>query len=138
MFCIEWKETFLIGIPELDQHHEHLIDLLNRAYTACMLNNPMDDLVLIVQELVEYTKYHFAAEERVMQDHCYPGLCEQIKQHEQFVSSLDGLIGKLEDKNASSTIELVELTEFLAAWIRDHIITLDSLFGAFLKQPSTT
>jgi hemerythrin-like metal-binding protein len=134
MNCIEWEERFEIGVKDLDQHHMHLLDLLNRAYSTCMLNDPIDNLKSIIQELAEYTTYHFSAEELVMEENQYPGLCEQKKEHEIFIQKLAGLIQNIEKNEAYTAIELVGLTEFLTQWIRDHIINLDTRFGMYLNH----
>ena len=132
MVYLEWDDAFLIGIEELDGHHMHLLELLNRAYSACMLNNPVADLKAVVAELSEYTGYHFSAEELAMDEIRYPGLAEQKLEHEKFSHNLSGLIRKIENNDACTTIELVELTEFLANWIKEHIVNLDNKFGAFI------
>jgi hemerythrin len=134
MICIEWEERFAIGVQELDQHHKHLLDLLNRAYTSCMLNTPIADLKNIFKELEEYTRYHFSAEERVMEENLYPGLCEQKQEHEIFIQKLTILMQNIEENETCTTIELVGLTEFLTEWIRDHIINLDNRFGQYLNS----
>jgi len=132
MICIEWQDCYNIGVDELDKHHLHLLDLFNQAFTACMLNNPLAELKSLVQELVEYTKYHFATEEQVMEESAYQGLDEQKIQHRYFNDRLADYILKIESNNVSSTIELVELTQFLATWFRDHIVNLDNKFGQSL------
>lgn len=133
MIYIEWDDAYRIGVAELDEHHMHLIELLNRAYTACMLNNPMEDLRAIIQDLTEYTSYHFSAEEQVMGEHRYAGLPEQKREHESFNGNLADYIHKIEENEVCSSIELVELTEFMTNWIKEHILNQDAKFGDFLK-----
>ena len=137
MNYIEWEDSFLLGIKQLDGHHIHLLDLLNRAYSACMLNDPVAELRAIVDELYDYTRYHFSAEELVMEENNYPGLLEQKQEHELFVQRLISCKQEMEKGNMSSTIEMVELTEFLANWCRDHIISMDKKFGVYLNQLGT-
>lgn len=138
MTCIEWEDRFSLGNAELDQHHRHLIDLLNRAYAACMLNNPRDSFTAVIAELVEYTHYHFTAEEHSMEQCGYPGLVTQQKEHALFIEKLADFTRSLESNPNGSSIELVELTGFLADWVVLHIINVDALFGDYLKNLNKT
>lgn len=134
MIYIKWEDSFSLGIKQLDEHHMHLLDLLNRAYSACMLNNPIAEFRAIIDELYDYTTYHFSAEERVMKENHYPGLPDQEQEHGTFVRKLASYRQEMERGNISSTIELVELTEFLANWFRDHIVDVDKKLGVYLQQ----
>ena len=134
MIYIKWEDSFLLGIQELDEHHVHLLDLLNRAYSACMLNNPVAELRTIVDELYDYTRYHFSAEELVMKGNNFPGLPDQEQEHEIFIKKIVSLQQEMEKGHISSTIELVELTEFLANWFRNHIVDEDNKLGAYLNR----
>jgi len=134
MIYIEWEDSFLLGIKELDGHHKKLLDLLNRAYSACMLNNPVAEFRAIIDELFDYTRYHLLAEELVMEETNYPGLFEQKQEHEIFVQRLLYCRQEMGKGNMSSTIELVELTEFLAIWFRDHIVNMDKKLGVYMNQ----
>jgi hemerythrin len=133
MFYLEWNDDFLIGNGELDGHHMHLVDLLNRVYTTCMSHSSSDDLKKIVDELIDYVDYHFAAEERVMQEHDYPGLTEQKHEHGEFKQRLDRLKNAISDTHQFSTIESIELTQMLADWVKNHITDMDTKLGIHLR-----
>ena len=134
MMYLEWSNEYVLGISELDGHHMHLVDLLNRAYTVCMSYNTPDDLKRIVDELSDYVAYHFAAEEQVMAEQSYPGLAEQQQEHALFKQKLDTLHQQISNTASFSTIEAVELTQLLADWFRNHILTVDAKLGAYLNR----
>ena len=136
MIYMTWEDRFLLGVKQLDEHHMHLLELLNRAYSACMLNNPVAEFRAVLEELYDYTKYHFSAEELVMVENNYPGLPEQRQEHEMFVQKLSSGKQEMEKGNMSSTIELVELTDFLANWFREHIVVMDNNLGVYLNPSS--
>lgn len=52
MSAIKWKPAYEIGIPELDQQHRHLVEIINRLYevfcardTGAILFTLMDELI---------------------------------------------------------------------------------------------
>lgn len=137
MIYIKWEDSFLLGVKVLDEHHMHLLDLLNRAYSGCMMNNPVAEFRALIDELYDYTGYHFSAEELIMKEKNYPGLPDQEHEHETFVQKLAFYREEIEKGNISTTIELVELTEFLANWFRNHIVDSDKKLGGYLNQLPT-
>lgn len=134
MIYIKWEDKYLLGIKELDDHHKHLFDLLNRSVTACMLNDPSGDLRAIASELSDYAHYHFSAEELVMEENEYPGLPEQKQEQEIFSGTMYGYMQKIENDELCSSVEMIELTEFMSNWLKDHILDLDSKLGKFLNK----
>ena len=134
MVYLEWNDNLLIGIKELDGHHRHLVDLLNRTYTICMSYTTPEDLIRIVDELIDYVNYHFAAEERIMDQHDYPGLLQQKQEHEVFKLQLDDLKTKISGTVSFSIMEAVELTELLGDWVKNHIMDVDNKFGGYMNK----
>ncbi len=66
MPIIEWNEQFVLGVPEFDEHHQHLVMLLNKTYDDFINGASKETLSLILDELIDYATYHFAAEEHWM------------------------------------------------------------------------
>jgi hemerythrin len=58
-----WNDSYLLGVKEFDEHHQHLVDLLNMSFDAFENNTHPTKLEPIIEELIDYATYHFAAEE---------------------------------------------------------------------------
>ena len=127
MPIVEWGDEYLIGIKEFDDHHEHLVGLLNRTYDEYTRDPSAGNLEGILKELVDYATYHFEAEERWMNEQSYPKLSLQKEEHDKFTESIaafqkDSLTGQ-----ATSSALFI----FLADWLTSHILELDADYGRF-------
>jgi len=64
------KPEFFTGIDFIDQEHAKLFSLANEAYellTNDFIPDKYDYILELVNELRDYTKYHFTHEEEYMQ-----------------------------------------------------------------------
>jgi hemerythrin-like metal-binding protein len=128
---INWTNDFLIGVDEVDRQHRHLVDILNRLHDAMQTGGKSRDVLRVLDDLVNYTKYHFAAEERQMQTAGYPQLAEHRRKHEAMVAKVgefatDALTGK-----ATVTMRLMT---FLKEWLARHILETDKEFGEYVAK----
>ncbi len=128
-----WIDTYQLGIEEFDAHHQKLVQLLNSSYYAFVADSHPQSLVRILDELSEYTVYHFSAEERWMLNHGYPGLTEHIKQHEAFKVKLAELQHARQNLNITLNNELFS---FLADWLATHILESDAAYGSYRIENS--
>lgn len=130
MSMVKWNVAFLLGIEELDQHHKHLVDLLNLTHEGYKQGAQADTLRHTVEQLVDYSNYHFSCEERLMADTVYPDFPSHKKEHEVFASR----VRELRDSfHLNSNISL-ELMSFLSNWFTYHILVSDIKFGHFVEE----
>ena len=66
---IYWKKEYELGLVDVDKQHKYLIDVAVEAYE--LLKNKLavdkyDKIVRILQELRDYTIFHFEYEENFM------------------------------------------------------------------------
>lgn len=114
----------------IDQHHEHLVELLNKAYDNFCDNKPTHTLQAILDELADYATYHFAQEEHLMEMVSYPGKEEQVREHEYFVRR----IGEIQRDFVAGTNPIsLEIISFLKNWLINHISHKDTELGAYLR-----
>ena len=88
MFYFRWQDAYLTHIDELDEQHQRLVGLINDLYTD--LQNCPEDMqkraciAKTLDELVDYSIYHFSAEEKLMQEYDYPEYEQHKSEHEEF------------------------------------------------------
>jgi len=132
-----FSREYLIDIPELDEQHESFFTLLDRiAEVVPDLYRPLDDadadaLVDVVGELREYALLHFRTEEGYMKEADYPGLAEQKKAHNRFITDVIRMEGEILN---GMSVPPIKVRNFMHDWYREHILTLDKRFGEFQKQ----
>jgi len=134
MPMVEWSDSFLIGVDTFDEHHKHLVNLLNQSYDAFVLGVPTEKLAAILNELFEYASYHFASEQFWMIEHSYPILEQHIKEHTFFVHRLKELQDDYRQGNTSVPLDIVI---FLKDWLIDHILKSDADYANFISTQET-
>jgi len=127
---MEWDDTFELGIVEFDEHHKHLVNLLNIIFDGFTCEASYEELEAVLDELVDYATYHFAAEEHWMQVHAYPGLLQHSSEHERFCTRIVEF--QQEFLNGKADLSL-DVLQFLNNWLSDHIIKADGAYGRFAR-----
>ena len=123
-----WKDSYSIGIDLIDNQHKHLFDIGNQAYELLkngLKTDKYDEIVLIIEDLRNYTKYHFKSEEDYMFKVNYSGYEDQKKEHTNFIKKIDEIRLYNIDKNQQKYIE--DLLGFIFNWILEHILQKDKL-----------
>ncbi|MGL4739972.1 MAG: bacteriohemerythrin [Sarcina sp.] len=124
----EMKESYKTGIKFIDEQHEEIFKITNRAYY--LLKNDFtidkfDEIMLIIEELKEYTKFHFEAEETYMKEVGHKKYFSQKIEHEKFMGNLNNLDIKKIDEKQNDGLE--EILKFLGEWLIHHILEKDLL-----------
>lgn len=55
-----WSDSYSVGIPEIDEQHKALFDLMERLHKAIAARQGSAACIEILKELVDYTRIHFA------------------------------------------------------------------------------
>lgn len=130
MPIIDWDNKFLLGIPQLDEHHRQLVKLLNQAFDDFTAKAPAEEVGKLLEALADYATYHFAAEENWMQANGYPRLAEHVVEHDKFSARVTEM---LRDVSADKPTLSLELLTFLKNWLVEHILTTDADYGRFFR-----
>ena len=69
------------------------------------LHDKYDEIVRLLEELKDYTKFHFADEENYMQSIQYEGLAAQKRAHDAFVARLEEMNFEHIDEHQQETLE---------------------------------
>ena len=126
-----WKDSFNIGIDEIDQQHQLFLDYVNECYNAAIRDNRSKVTGATIYDLKIYAATHFRFEEELMKGNGYPELGLQSKQHAFFES----LIAEMESTHAGGGGRSVEsLLRFLQDWFLSHILERDKKIAVYLKQ----
>ncbi len=125
-FPVEWDPSFATGIPSVDEQHQQLIHILNLLAATVETGPTPKQLLDIVAQLADYTRYHFTEEERLMEAMKYPELEEHRLEHQTFINQIE-----LFDLDAILATEGLasEMLHFLKTWLCDHILGIDQRLG---------
>ncbi|MCW8834350.1 MAG: bacteriohemerythrin [Colwellia sp.] len=128
---IKWKDEYSVGITHIDQDHKKLINLLNQftiAYDHAM-SEAFEKQAL--EELVNYTQYHFEREEKLMKEHDYPDFAAHQAKHQEMIEQVKKFLDLYDEKGHDA---LKEISEFLTVWLISHINGTDKEYSQYLNE----
>ncbi|MDF2594671.1 MAG: hemerythrin-like metal-binding protein [Clostridia bacterium] len=126
-----WKEEYSIGVPLIDEQHQHMFEIGNSAYELLkddFCTDMYDGVVEIIKELKEYTKLHFKTEEEYMLSIKYNKYFSQKVEHDDFIQKINEVDFDKVDDNPKKYIE--DILGFVFNWTLDHILQKDKLIKA--------
>ena len=85
----------MFDVSEIDQQHQELVNLLNRLNDAVKNNESREDIYRIIDDVIAFTRLHFATEERLMVQSGYPEIEWHKDKHKQLIQDALHLKGKL-------------------------------------------
>jgi hemerythrin len=123
---LKWKDEYRIGIELIDTQHQRLFEIGQEAYE--LLNDEMrvdkyDRIVQVLEELRQYTMYHFKCEEEYMKSISYRKFFGQKVEHDDFIKKINEV--KIDGIDENQDEYLKELLAFIFDWIIEHILTKD-------------
>jgi len=140
MAFLEWDPRFSVRIAEIDQQHKKLIGLINRLHESMRqaggrdaLETAIEELsaqATVINEMVEYSSYHFSTEEKYMRQYVYPDFEKHKKEHEYFINKVRTLKS---DFDGGQAILSSQIMEFLKKWLSDHILGMDKKYEPFFQ-----
>lgn len=122
----EFTEEYWTGIELVDKEHEELfriIDKVNQLVREQVDKNDILQVMEILHQLEEYTRFHFQDEEEYMESIQYDGLAAQKRAHTAFVEKLAGITAEKIEEKPQEYME--SLIEFLLGWLIQHILHVD-------------
>lgn len=131
---IKWSDDYKIGIQMIDEQHEKLFEIANRAYdvlTNKYLVDKYDKIEDVIDELTNYTKYHFKTEEDYMLKIHYKRFLSQKAAHDEIIKKVYEL--RSEDFDENQDNKFVALLEFIVEWISEHILRADRMIAQATK-----
>ncbi len=128
---VEWTDDLAFGIKKIDDDHRQLLEMVNRLYKFMKTNATREDIDKAFNELQNYTQTHFAAEEKLMQEHSYPLYDEHKKAHEAFCMRVENMYARYKAGEMSGE---VDLTGLLGSWWVNHILSHDKRLADTLKS----
>ena len=129
MEVFQWNENFETGVPEIDQQHHRLVEVTNELGALLALTEvEFSDVSRVYDELISYTEYHFAEEERLMVSVGVDSrfIARQELEHQGFLREICQLKA---DMSVDDPGKGLTVLEFLMNWLAYHILGTDMSMG---------
>ena len=124
-----WKDSFCIGIKDLDRQHRSFLECLNDCHTQVSNDKRAGIDAALLARLTAYASEHFHLEEEMMRRFGYTGIETQEKQHRYFVSQIAELETALAQGTATNAQSVLT---FLRDWFLEHVLSQDKKFAGFV------
>ncbi|TVR91519.1 MAG: hypothetical protein EA428_05580 [Spirochaetaceae bacterium] len=128
---LKWSEDYAVSVRVFDEHHKKLFTLVDKLYQGLQAGTSREALITLFDELIDYTGYHFATEEKAFEHFDYPGCEEQKKQHADLVRRVIDLRADMEKGKSMVSVEVMEM---LRDWLVKHIKGCDKKYAAFFAD----
>jgi hemerythrin len=128
---MQWTEKLSVGVAVLDEDHKKLVGMVNELYDAMQAGHGKEKLGPILNQLVQYTRMHFAREEKFFSETGYADSAAHKQQHE----ALTRQVLEVQKKYAGGEVATlsVEVMHFLRDWLVKHIQGSDQSYRAHLN-----
>jgi hemerythrin len=128
---ITWKDEYTMGVEHIDEQHQKLFEIAGRIYNLLkheMYADKYDKILELIEELKEYTLFHFKSEEEYMMSIGYRKFLTHKVDHDDFIEKVSHVDLAAMDENQDEYI--MEILQFVVDWIDQHILEKDKLIVA--------
>ncbi|GHT85313.1 hemerythrin [Betaproteobacteria bacterium] len=125
-----WSDDYSVGIPEIDEQHKTLFELVNKIHDAISAHQGSAASREVMDQLVEYTRVHFALEQNLMHTGNFPGYKEHCVLHTNLI---DEVVSMQEKINSGKVAISFELLHFLRNWLSKHILVEDKQYARYFN-----
>ena len=123
---LTWSAAHAVGVKEIDDQHMHLAELIDRLSAALKDGLDPNAVMADVDDLIRYAAFHFATEERLMEQHRIADLVRHREEHRRLLHDIGNL--RVDGELASLSLIL----RYLQEWLLRHIDGLDRQLGQSL------
>jgi len=128
---LTWNHTCAVAVRAMDDQHGILMDAMNEVRLAVVRGSGREQVCQLFDQLIEFTRMHFASEERLMEQTEFAGLAEHRAQHHRLLAEVLQAAHRLQ---YGEGVEMSSLLDFLRSWFIEHIADLDQQYGPWLNE----
>lgn len=127
---VTWKNEYSVGIESIDNDHKKLLSLINNLQTAAHYQTGETFEKQALDDLVDYTKYHFSREEQLMRENDYPDYDLHKAEHIRMIEKVSNYLSLYNEKGHEA---LAEIADYLSDWLIHHINGTDQRYSSHLR-----
>ena len=131
---VTWDpKIYATGIKLIDAQHKALVDLTNQLYQAALARDKFLETAFkeAMSRMVEYVRFHFSAENELLERIKYPEWHDHKKQHETLVMQILEAAKSYEEGNKFAPNTFVRT---LKDWVFSHIAISDKGYSAYVSE----
>lgn len=130
---IVFGPELVLGIGVIDDQHKRIVQYYNRLVN--LYNNDTPGMSHVLDELINYTLFHFYNEEKFLETINYPGFAEHKKKHASLLDEFRTLNTELRLHDSPEIKE--KILSATRDWIVFHIMIEDKTYVDYYNQLSS-
>jgi len=133
---VKWSESYALGIKLIDDQHKALLDIVNDIFNHATGREREEHEYFkdVIKQAVDYVKFHFTTEEKIMISTKYKGYEEHKKNHEEFIIQV---LKTAKDYESGKRLTLSKFGYFLKDWVLSHIAVMDKKYCDYFRSIAT-
>lgn len=131
---IVFGPELVLGIGVIDDQHKRIVHYYNNMVNS--FNNDLPGMSQILDELINYTLFHFYNEEKFLETINYPEFAGHKKKHVSLLDELKALAAELRLNDSKEIKE--KILSISRDWIVFHIMIEDRMYVDYYNQLSRT
>ena len=129
---LEWNDRLATGNDQIDNQHKELIARFSNLLDACNRHRGKEEVMNLLDFLSDYVVTHFSMEEKLQQEHNYPGYFMHKAQHTEFMRQLSDLKSQFGENGATLSL-VIKTNQTMSGWLVNHINETDRKLAEFLR-----
>jgi len=125
-----WNDSVSIHVARMDRHHAKLLEIANAIIENLPGEGDRKALASLFDALLDYTSYHFDAEEKLMTSYGYPGFEKHRRKHRKLLRRVRDYRVRVDSGDVPDKIGF---QNFFETWLIPHILEEDQPYGEFLN-----
>ncbi|MCI5900486.1 MAG: bacteriohemerythrin [Firmicutes bacterium] len=130
---ITFDKTLETGNELIDGQHKELIARVNKLTDSLETGREKNVAIQTLDFLMDYTEFHFQAEEKLQEEKGYPEIEAHKAQHAAFVKAVGELKEMLEEEEGPSDAFVEAVNKNVVEWLKNHIQICDKKVADFVK-----
>ena len=131
MPILVWSDDYSINVAEIDTQHKKLLEHVNKLHAGVEAQIDKQDLHQLVEDLYEYTSFHFASEEKLMKQYGMDQIDTHHEEHTLLLKQLNHICNAISDGKRPTFYSEYDVSN---DWFLAHIMGFDKTMGAFLNS----
>jgi len=128
-----WGDKYATGIELIDNQHKQLVEVTNQLYLACLAGEEVTSTVFkdAMSRMVEYVRFHFTAELKLLNAINYPDYHSHKKMHDDLIREI---LDAAKDFSEGKRFVPNNFVRTLKDWIFGHIAVYDKIYAAYVAE----
>lgn len=128
-----WSQNLSVGVDEIDEQHKIWFEKAEKLFEAGQKRQAAGYIGELLDFLEDYTKKHFADEEKYMRSIKYPEYDAQKKAHDGFIEQLQKIKNDYKSSGGNLLV-IINANQLVIGWLTKHISSMDKKIGDYANN----